>query len=76
MVDGQFLSRLEGQSFQSPIARWFWSNICPLKQLGGQTDNVTKMPETNSFVRCMLVNFCKPLNTVDYAIALRKISVL
>jgi hypothetical protein len=38
--------------------------------------NVTKLLETNSYVRCLLVDFSKAFDIVDQAIIVRKLSML
>jgi hypothetical protein len=39
-------------------------------------DHVTRMLETNEYVRCMLIDFSKAFDSVDHAILLRKLNVL
>lgn len=39
-------------------------------------DHVTRMLETNEYVRCMLIDFSKAFDTVDHAILLRKLNLL
>jgi hypothetical protein len=35
-------------------------------------DNITKMLETNNYVRCLMIDFAKAFDTVDHVIVLRK----
>jgi hypothetical protein len=39
-------------------------------------DTITRMLETNNYVRCMMIDFTKAFDTVDHAIVLRKMNAL
>jgi Reverse transcriptase (RNA-dependent DNA polymerase) len=39
-------------------------------------DNITRMLETNNYVRCMMIDFAKAFDMVDHAIVLRKMNAL
>ena len=40
------------------------------------THRVTKMPEHNDYVRCLMIDFCKAFDTVDHVILLTKLAQL
>ena len=39
-------------------------------------DNITRMLETDNYVRCKMIDFAKAFDTVDHAIVLRKMNAL